>query len=118
MSIDDKGGWTTIRRSNPPQPQQQQSQPPQQTVLGYRGKLLGDNPFAVLADLRGDLQYDKLVDIELFSRFLSSKIYKQTTEWRNECHIIANKYHANSDLTSLYKTTIDPVKLEKLKNIK
>jgi len=118
--IDDDKGWTTIpiRRSKPPQPPQpQQQQQQRQTVLDYRDELLGDNPFAELADLRGDPQYDKLVDIELFSRFLSSKIYKQTTEWRNECHIIANKYHANSELTRLYKTTIDPIKLEKLKNI-
>jgi len=61
----------------------------------------------------------ELVDIELVSYYLSSEIYKLTDEWKSECNLIADSDLFKDDvpLSSLYKTTIAPETLAKLKII-
>jgi hypothetical protein len=122
MEMNDTGEWTTVERKgknrNPPQ---LLTQGPQ-TVAAFKEKqtqMLGDNPFAALADFSDDPKYMKLVDIELVSYYLSSEIYKLTEEWKSECNLIADSdlFKGDEDLSSLYRTTIAPETLAKLKII-
>jgi hypothetical protein len=120
-AADDADGWKLVKRKHgnpskfsPPQPS------PQMTAEEYRKTMVENlGTFGVLADLSDDTIYTKLVDTEFVTFFLSSEKYKQTREWKDECESIAKSelFKGVVEVSSLYETTIEPIKLAKLKII-